>query len=318
MIKVGIAGADSEVAGELLRLCLNHPDVDVVTAYAPGYAGRPVGSVHHGFIGEERILFTSNFDATALDVAFLIRGLYSESDWVKLMADRPQLKLILFPDSLTPGMTDAFAPVYGLSEMNRKPLVRGARVAVVPRGLASPLLVALYPLARHLMLRGDVEVEVSAPADVATEEMCRSAAMEVGRELQRVQTSFNGEVIFRIGTTATSSRSLKLTLCLPCSSNLEEVVKAYDSIYDDHNFTYVVTHPVTPAEVEGSNKVVIAVSKPDADTLRLEVVADPRMRGGAAEALHIMNLLFGLHEKTGLNLKVCAWSNPGSAEGEKK
>ncbi len=38
-------------------------------------------------------------------------------------------------------------------------------------------------------------------------------------------------------------------------------------------------------------------NKPDDSTLRIEAVADPRMRGGAGEAVHIMNLLFGLHEK---------------------
>lgn len=309
MIKVGIAGAESPVAGELLRLCINHPDVDVVTAYAPGYAGHPVSSRHHGFIGEERILFTSSFDATSLDVAFLMHSLYSESDWVKLMADRPQLKLILFPDALTPGMNDAFAPVYGLSEMNRKPLVRGARVAVVPNVLASPLLVALYPLARHLMLAGNIDVEVSAPDDVTEAAVREKAAVEVKRELQRVQTSFNGNISFTVGAPVSSDRSLKMILNLPVSTSEEEVMKIYDSIYDDHNFTYVVHHPVSPAEVAGSDKIVVSVSKPAPDSLRLEIVADPRMRGGAAEAMHLMNLLFGLHEKTGLNLKVCSWSN---------
>ncbi len=307
MIKVGISGAETPEAGELLRLCQHHPDVEIVTAYAPEKAGLPVSSVHHGFIGEERILFTSNLDATALDVVFLIQRLYSESDWVKLLADRPQLKLIIYPEALTEGMIDAFAPVYGLSEMNRKPLVRGARVASVPNPLASPLLVALYPLARHLMLSSDINVVIEAPMDILSVQAQRQAAAEVRNMLQRIQTSYHGKIEFNLSE-STSQRTLRMRLNLAVSASLEEIIKIYDSIYDDHNFTYVVHHPITQAEVEGTQKVIISVSKTAPDMLSIEIVADARMRGGAGEALHLMNLLFSLHEKTGLDLKSSAWS----------
>ena len=310
MIKVGISGAETPVAGELLRLCQHHPDVEIVTAYAPEKAGLPVSSVHHGFIGEERILFTSNLDATALDAVFLIQGLYSDSDWVNLLADRPQLKLIIFPQALSEGMIDAFAPVYGLSEINRKPLVRGARVAVVPNPLASPLLIALYPLARHLMLSGDIRVDIETSADLLSDSSLRQAVAETSDMLQRIQTSFQGRIEFRPILSA-SDRTLRMKFSLPVSASLEEVMKLYDSIYDDHNFTYVVHHPVSQAEVEGTHKVIVSVSKSSAERLNIEIVADARMRGGAGEALHIMNLLFSLHEKTGLDLKSSAWSKNG-------
>lgn len=306
MIKVGIAGADTPEAGELLRLCLHHPDVDIVTAYAPSKAGQPVSAVHHGFIGEERILFTSNFDATALDLAFLIQPLYSETDWVKLMADRPQLKLVLFKDAMSEGMVSAFSPVYGLSEINRKSLVRGARTAMLPGAIASPLLVALYPLARHLMLSGDLKVSVEGPKDLGTPESVRTAAVEIKSILPQIQTSFSGDVSIDVSP-STSDRNLRLSLDLPITTDLQEIFKIYDSVYDDHNFTHLVTHPVTPAEVEGTDKVIISIYKPSSDTLHLDIVADARMRGGAGEAIHIMNLLFNLHEKTGLDLKSSAW-----------
>lgn len=306
MIKVGITGAETPLAGELLRLCLHHPDVDIVSVHAPEKAGLPVSSIHHGFIGEERILFTSHFDATALDIAFLIKPLYSETDWMKLMADRPQLKLVMFNDAVTEGSAEIYAPVYGLSEMNRKPLVRGARVAVVPGTLASPLLIALYPLAKHLMLTGDIEVKACGPADVVSPQSIARAEHELQEELPKVQTSFNGKIKIQ-GTPCDDDRALRLSLSLPAATGVEEIFKVYNSIYDDHNFTFVVAHPISVSEVEGTNKVLISVTKPSAGVLDLEVVADPRMRGGAGEALHLMNLLFNLHEKTGLSLKSSAW-----------
>ena len=307
MIKIGIAGADTLEAGELLRLCLHHPDANLVTAYAPSRAGLPVGAVHHGFIGEERMLFSSNFDATALDVAFLLMPLYSENDWVKLMADRPQLKLILFKNALSSGMESALAPVYGLSEMNRKPLVRGARVAVVPDTIASPVLVALYPLARHLILSGNIVINLTAPADVILPERLESASEEIRSMLKRLQTSFTGSVTINANPSG-NDRFMQIEMALTTQTNVEEVFRMYDSIYDDHNFAFAVHHAVTPAEVAGTDKVVISVTKPAADRLQLVVVADPRMRRGAGEAIHLMNLLFSLHEKTGLDLKTSAWT----------
>lgn len=306
MIKVGIAGADNPVAGEILRLCLHHPDVEIISAYAPAYSGRNVSEVHRGFIGEPRLLFSSNFDATALDVAFLMTPVYTDSDWTKLMKDRQQLHLVFFPgtESLADGLPTT--PVYGLSEMNRKPLVRGAREAIVPSPLAVPALIALNPLARHLLLPENVNIKVTAPADIIEAERVAAARQEVSRELTMAQTSFSGNVAYE-ATPSEAPRSMKMQIDLPISVSTEEILKIYDSIYDDHNFTHVVTTPVSPADVESTQRVIISVGRTEAGGVRLTIVADPRMRGGAGEAIHIMNLFLGLHEKTGLDLHSTAW-----------
>ena len=291
-----------------MRLCLIHPDIELLTAYLPENAGRQVSSLHHGFIGEERIVFTSNFDATALDAAFIFRPIYSPSDWQKLMADNPGLKLIVFPGAEE--VTEALQtdPVYGLSEMNRKPLVRGARIAIVPDTIASVALVALYPLAAHLMLPPELEIKVKAPADVASAAHIRTAGKEISENLSKVQSSFAGGVRCVYSGSEDSERSMRLSIELPFDASLDETFRIYDSIYDDHRFTFMVSHPVSTAEVEGTHKVILSFSKPEAGCLRIEAVADPRMRGGASEGIHLLNLLFSLDEKTGLNLKAGRWS----------
>lgn len=309
MIKVGIAGADNPMAGELLRLCLRHPDVDIVSAYAGSLAGLSVGAFHHGFIGEENIVFSSNFDATNLDVAFIFNPLYSDSDWAKLMADRQKLRLIIFPGAESVATALPRTPVYGLSEMNRKPMVRGAREALVPDSIAAPVLTALYPFASHLLLRGDLDINVEAPADMISDSALNKSEREIERELASVQASFLGKVRIHAKESA-GPRAMKISMRLPSTVALEEILKAYDSVYDDHNFTFVVTHPVGPEEVESTNKIIISLSKPSSSEIDINIVADPRMRGGAGEAIHIMNLLLGLHEKTGLDLKTSAWMSP--------
>lgn len=306
MIKVGIAGADNPIAGELMRLCLRHPDVEIVSAFAPGVAGRSISSVHHGFIGEPKILFSSHFDATSLDVAFILSPIYSDSDWAKLMADNPSLRMIIFPGAEQVAAALPSNPVYGLSEMNRKPMVRGAREAIVPDPIASPILTALYPLALHLMLSGDLKIKLNAPGDLISEEKIKKSSAEIKRELGAIQSSFNGDVKIEAAPT-THPRQMSVSMILSSATSIDEILKIYDSIYDDHNFTFVVTYSVGPEEVESTDRIIISVSKPSSGELQLDIVSDPRMRGGAGEAIHIMNLFLGLHEKTGLDLKTSAW-----------
>lgn len=302
MIKVGITGAESEQAGELLRLLIHHPDVEILTAQSSGNAGKPAMLIHHGLIGEERMVLSSGFDATSLDMVFLVKPLYSESDWRKLMADRPGLKIVLWPESGAVAEGFERLPVYGISELNRKQLVRGARSAMLPNPIASMVLVALFPLASHLMIPDTLNLQIEAPEDIITEEMLRNAKEEISEVLKVVQSSFGGDVNIT-ATPTESDRAMRMRVELPGSTTSEELFKIYDSIYDDHNFTYMVPMDVDTKEVEGTQRCIISLSKPEDDTIGVAAVADPRMRGGAGEAVHLMNLLFGLHEKTGLNLK---------------
>lgn len=302
MIKVGITGAETRQGGELMRILINHPDVDIISVHSPSNAGRPVASVHHGFIGEERLLFSSVFDATALDVAFVISPLHSGSDWAKLMSDRPGLKVMFFPESAM--LAEGFdrMPVYGLSEINRKQLVRGARSAVLPDPVASVSLVGLYPLARHLMLPERLEIKASLPVDLITDERLKRAKSEIAEQILLAQTSFSGNIEI-VAEESGSERGMAVETTIAGTTPLDEIFKVYDSIYDDHNFAHIVAMDVDYKEVEGTDKCIISLSKPTPDTIRIRTVADPRMRGGAGEAVHLLNLLCGLYEKTGLSLK---------------
>ncbi|MDE5790263.1 MAG: N-acetyl-gamma-glutamyl-phosphate reductase, partial [Muribaculaceae bacterium] len=83
-------------------------------------------------------------------------------------------------------------------------------------------------------------------------------------------------------------------------------LKAYE-IYDDHNFSFAVTSPVKLDDVKGTEKIIISLSRSKDGVLSIHSVADGRLRGSAGEAVHVMNLMFGLHEKTGLYLKPYAF-----------
>lgn len=316
MLKIGIYGADTRTAGELIRLLVNHPDVDLAQLYAPEHKGESVSAVHHGMLGERELKFTGQFDPKALDVIYICRPddfterLLSDEKAAQQQGiedrDRKRPLKIVEMSGCHVKDYEAAGLDYGLSEMNRKPLVRGARRAVVPRAETSLTLVSLYPIAAHLLLRDGLELEFELPAEYLKETDISESEQDISRQLRRVQASFSGDVKISAKPSA-SSRAMRMSLTIPCSLKADEIDKLYDGIYDDHNFTWIISGEPDEKEVEGTHKCIIGLSKPDADSLKVVAVADCRMRGGAGEAVHLMNLLCGLHERTGLRMKAIAF-----------
>lgn len=302
MIKVGIAGADTAMAGELIRILINHPDVELVSAFAPGKVGRKVASVHHGLAGECDLEFSPDINPQTLDVIFI--DAHSDvADRFRMNTDRwPDLRIIDM--SHCPSLDfDALQMAYGLPETNRKQLVRGCRRAVVPRSVAAAAIIGLYPLAKHLLLKGDITVDYACPIDIDTEEKICMVRQEILYLLRKTQNSFNGEITLHRLDEEVSERGLKVVIDIPCALDINEVFKVFEDCYDDHNFTFMVGSAMSGYEVEGTQKTLVTLQKQTSDRLTVTVVADCRMRGGAGDAVHIMNLLFGLHERTGLYLK---------------
>ena len=317
MLKTGIYGADTRIAGELIRLLINHPDVDIRQLYAPAYKGEDASRVHHGLMGERVLKFTDRFDPTVLDVIFICRSddyteslLAKENELESNEIDNQSRKHPLRIIEMSGRHTDDYmesALEYGLSEINRKGLVRGARRGVVPRAESSLTLASIYPIAAHLLLSGDIELEFDLPVSYISESDVLKAAEDIRRQLSKIQTSFRGAVAAKVRESE-SKRAMRMRVTLPMTLSQTEIERIYDSIYDDHNFTWVIAESPDIKEVEGTHKCIVGLIKSDSDdTLTIDAVADCRMRGGAGEAVHLMNLLCGLHERTGLRMKSTAY-----------
>lgn len=300
MIKAAITGADTPEAGELLRILANHPEVIVTTLCAPGKEGLAVSSVHHGLIGELKLNFSGPLSMTPdCSVIFVCGNSMTAAEFSALQLARPDIRTVIIGD--IPNLdTERIGVVYGLPEINRKPLVRGAVSAIVPSPIASVVLTALYPLALNMLINDSLEIDVVAPEDIISRDS-GNAKQEIVEVLSQTQLSFGNNL--KMSYTASDSiRKMKAVMTLSCPVTIEQIQEIFE-IYNDHNFSFPIASSVCENEVIGTNKCIISLRKPSDTALRLEVVADPRMRGGAGEAVHIMNLLFGLHEKTGLALK---------------
>ena len=119
MIKVGIIGGAGYTAGELIRLLLNHPDVEIQFVNSSSNAGNKIVSVHEGLYGETDLVFTDELPLDEIDVLFFCTA---HGDTRKFMESHqiPEgLKLIdLSMDYRLKSDDHDF--IYGLPELNRR------------------------------------------------------------------------------------------------------------------------------------------------------------------------------------------------------
>jgi N-acetyl-gamma-glutamyl-phosphate reductase len=99
-------------------------------------------------------------------------------------------------------------------------------------------------------------------------------------------------------------RTLAVTARLKCGVDLEALKELYEQYYDDHNFVFVMSRPVATVDVVNTNKCLITLDKDEhTGIVTIHAVMDLLLKGAAGNAVHVMNLMFGLHERAGLALK---------------
>lgn len=297
MVRVAILNADTPIAGEVIRLLVHHPETELVSLLSLKNIGRPVNLVHHGFIGEQNMLFSDKINIEDIDLLIIPEESTLAENIILNNTNNEDLKIIsLLQKSIPEGWE------LGLSEVNRKALVRGAKRALIPSPSVASILIALIPLAKFLLLNSDIDIEVTLPQEIRNSLNENQEAEIIRESINLTQTSFRGKINLKL-TGDNNERSAKSRIIIKNFLPIEEIERIYEEIYDDHNFTFLTNIEISSKEVEGTHKNIIRLNKPDADTLEINTFFDARMRGGAGEIVHVLNLFFGLHEKTGLDLK---------------
>lgn len=299
MIKAGIIGGDSLKAGELIRLLINHPDVDIAWIHNPAAPGCPVSDIHRGLIGETDIRFSPGFDLNSVDVVFSCLPQGQSTNLLDHNTLPPTLRFIdLSGDFLDTTSRSSF--VYGLPELNRKAMVRGALHVAVPGSVAMALNLGLLPLAKNLMLNSPVHVSVVTPHSA-----CVSCHDETSEVLRSLQSSFHSPIDI-VACFNPRSRTTVITAATTSAVAIDQLTNLYNDYYDDHRFTYVVDSPATTSDIANTNKCLISLRK-TGEQLIITSTIDSLLKGAAGNAVHCMNLLFGLHERVGLALKASVY-----------
>lgn len=332
MIKVGILGADTTAAGELIRILINHPDIELVTIASDNETGRQANTVHRGLIGDTDLSFTPELTPQGHDAVFLCGEPWMATKWMATHHEAAAASGLRIID-LTGAFRDgSYNMVYGLPEHNRKALVRGARCASIPSPAAMAIELALFPLAKNSLLDSPIAAIVNIAATeafttpaypdndrststrldpiapIANRPDGEIAAREINTAMQAIQPTFTSGISLHLGSNGTSPRGITATVDVPCSTPLPELQRLYSEAYSDHNFTYHIPTLPTVADVANTNKCLLHlnyITPPGTGlpTLRITTVIDNLLKGSAGTAVHCLNLLFGLSERTGLSLK---------------
>jgi len=321
MIRVGILGAAGYTGGELIRLLLNHPDAEIVFANSESQAGLPVSSVHEGLVGDTDLRFTDQLPFSEADVVFFCFG-HGKSEAFLREHDIPaSVKIIdLAQDFRLRGDHDY---VYGLPEINKTDICQASHVAN-PGCFATAIQLALLPAAYLNLLKEDVSVNAITGSTGAgqkpgatTHFSWRSDNMsiykpfqhqhvaEIRQSLRQVQGYLDADIDF-IPYRGPFARGIFCTAVVRTPAPIEDVVEAYEDFYRDAAFTHYSHEPIDLKQVVGTNKALVHCEK-HGQKLLITSVIDNLLKGASGQAVQNMNLMFGLDEKTGLQLKAIAF-----------
>ena len=320
MIRAGIIGGAGYTAGELLRILINHPEVEVAFVHSTSNAGAPVTDVHEGLIGETELRFSESYDLTACDVLFLCQGHgFSRKFWEEnAMPDG--LKVI---DLAQDYRDESEGYVYGLPEVKREAVKDCDRLAN-PGCFATAIQLALLPLAAAGGLNGEIHVTGitgSTGAGVkpggTTHFSWRNNNISVYKafehqhlkEIKQTLSAFQGgrepEISF-IPVRGDFARGIFVMADIITDITADEALKLYKEFYADAAFTHVSDRPVDLKQVVNTNKCVISLEK-HGDKLLILSAIDNLLKGASGQAVQNMNLMFDLPERTGLSLKPSAF-----------
>jgi N-acetyl-gamma-glutamyl-phosphate reductase len=317
-IKAGIIGGAGYTAGELLRILINHPNVEIAFVNSSSNAGNPVTDVHSGLIGETDLVFTSELPLTEVDVLFLCSA---HGDSKKFMDNNDvptSVRIIdLSTDYRAKSPNHDF--VYGLPELNRDNIRIATRIAN-PGCFATTIQLALFPLAAAGLLTDEIHVNAitgSTGAGVKPTDTSHFSwrnnnisiykafdhqhLEEIGQSIRQLQPGFKKALNF-IPVRGNFTRGIYATTYTNCALSLEEAKKLYADFYKDAAFTFVVDKNPDLKQVVNTNKGLIYLEK-HGDKLLIISMIDNLLKGASGQAVQNMNLMFGLDEKAGLKLK---------------
>ena len=320
MIKIGIIGGAGYTAGELLRLLVHHPQADIVFVNSTSNAGNKLYAVHSGLIGETELEFTNELPLDAIDALFICSAHGDSRKFLDANTIPSKVKII---DLSTDFRDESNGFVYGLPELNKQRILQANKIAN-PGCFATVIELALLPLAANGLHTNEVHINAitgSTGAGVKPSSTSHFSwrnnnisvykafehqhLKEITQSITQLQPSF-GKAINFIPVRGNFARGIFASVYTDCSLSLEEAKALYKNYYKDAAFTFVTDTNPDLKEVVNTNKCIVYLEK-HGDKLLILSCGDNLLKGASGQAVQNMNLLFGLDEKMGLNLKNIAF-----------
>ncbi len=333
MIRVSIVGASGYTGGDLLRVLLFHPEVEIQQVTSERHAGKMVSSLHPNLRKITRLKFVPIDELESCDVLFLglphghMMNRLTEFEaladtLIDLSADfriqNPEAYETWYgkPHACPDRLIDF---VYGIPELTRQQMKGAKRISGAGCNATATIL-ALKPLYDAGIVESSV-VEVKAGSSQGGNSVSegshhpeRSGAVRsykptAHRHLGEIQQALGADNIHFSATSIEMVRGILATSHVFLNRDLEEkdIWKIYRTAYGDEPFIRIVKERTgihrypEPKLLAGSNYCDIGFER-DPHSNRLVVISaiDNLMKGAAGQAVQAFNISKGFDETTGL------------------
>ncbi|PKQ43964.1 N-acetyl-gamma-glutamyl-phosphate reductase [Confluentibacter flavum] len=320
-IQVGIIGGAGYTAGELIRLLINHSETDINFVYSTSNAGNKISSVHQDLLGDLDLKFIDTINPN-VDVLFLCLGHGNSVKFLSANTFSDKTKIIDLGNDFRLEKDKEFngkSFVYGLPELQRETIKKADYIAN-PGCFATAIQLAVLPLAQQNVLSDDVHVNAVTGATGAGTSLSETSHFpwrdnnfsyykpfthqhlgEINQSVKQLQNSFSSEILF-MPNRGNFSRGIFATVYTNFEGSLAEAIDLFKAFYKDAKFTFVSDEVLHLKQVVNTNKCLIHLHKHN-NKLLVTSIIDNLLKGASGQAIQNMNLMFGLEETTGLQLK---------------
>jgi N-acetyl-gamma-glutamyl-phosphate reductase len=320
-IRAGIVGGAGYTGGEMLRILINHPNVEIVFVHSNSNAGNHVYDVHTDLFGDTELKFAAEL-AYNVDVLFLCVGHGDAKKLLEANEIPDHIMIIDLSQDFRLSQNSKFKNksfVYGLPELNREAIKTADNIAN-PGCFATCLQLGLLPLASKGLLKSEVHVTATTGSTGAGQSLSPTSHFtwrndnlsvykvfnhqhlnEIGQSLRQLQGVFDKDINF-VPYRGGFTRGIIASIYTESDLSEADALKLYQEYYAGHPFTHVTNKDIDLKQIVNTNKCFLQVKKYD-NKIFIMSIMDNLLKGASGQAVQNMNLLFGLDERTGLRLK---------------
>ncbi|MDO5979563.1 N-acetyl-gamma-glutamyl-phosphate reductase [Flavivirga spongiicola] len=320
-IKVGIIGGAGYTAGELIRLLINHPKTTINFVFSTSNAGNKISHIHQDLVGSLDLKFTDTVNPD-VDVLFLCLGHGNSVKFLENNTFSDKTKIIDLGNDFRLEKDKVFDGknfVYGLPELEKE-TIKSANYIANPGCFATAIQLGLLPLAEKNLLNNDVHINAVTGATGAGTSLSATTHYtwrdnnfsyykpfthqhlgEINQSVKQLQNDFSSEILF-MPNRGNFSRGIFATIYTDFEGTVEEAISMYKHFYKNAKFTFISDANIHLKQVVNTNKCIIHLHKHN-NKLLITSVIDNLLKGASGQAIQNMNLMFGLEETEGLQLK---------------
>jgi N-acetyl-gamma-glutamyl-phosphate reductase len=289
--------------------------------YSTSNAGNHISKVHQDLEGSLNLKFTGEINPR-VDVLFLCLGHGNSITFLKRHSFSDKTKIIDLGNDFRLKQKATFNDknfVYGLPDLNKQAIKNTSYIAN-PGCFATAIQLALLPIAHKGLIKNDIHVNAVTGATGAGTSLSETTHFtwrdnnfsyykpfthqhlgEINQSIKQFQENFDAEVLF-MPSRGNFSRGIFATAYTNFEGSIEETIELYKDFYKEAVFTFVSEDALHLKQVVNTNKCLIHLHK-HGDKLLITSIIDNLLKGASGQAIQNMNLMYGLDESEGLQLK---------------